>query len=38
LHQYLRVFGLNHLSLCVEMFFNFLIFGGIFGLIFILAI
>jgi hypothetical protein len=38
LHQYIHLFGLNHLSLCVEMFFNFLIFRYIFGLIFVLTI
>jgi hypothetical protein len=38
LHQFIRGFGLNHLSLCAEMFSNFLIFGGIFGSIFVLVI
>jgi hypothetical protein len=38
LHQYIHEFGLNHLSQCIEIFFNFLIFEGIFGLIFVLAI
>jgi hypothetical protein len=31
-------FGLNHLFLCAKIIFIFLIFVGIFGLIFILAI
>jgi hypothetical protein len=38
LHQYNCAFGLNHLLSCTEIFFIFLIFKSIFGLIFVLAI
>jgi hypothetical protein len=33
LHQYSCAYGFNHLLPCPTMFFFFVIFGGIFGLI-----